>query len=86
MRQDFTYAMVCYNTKHSTSEATLEKESAEPKTKDGEQIKQVVQNVYWDLTVYLVFDHRANNNLEKMAEKLIEDVIKEQDSIFFKLQ
>ena len=86
MRQDFTYAMVCYNTKHSTSETTLEKESAEPKTKDGEQIKQVVQNVYWDLTVYLVFDHRANNNLEKMAEKLIEDVIKEQDSIFFKLQ
>ena len=86
MRQDFTYAMVCYNTKHSTSEATLEKESAEPKVKDGEQQKQLVsQSVYWDLTIYLVFDHRANNNLEKIAEKLIEDVIKEQESIFFKL-
>lgn len=87
MRQDFTYAMVCYNTKHSTSEVTLEKESAEPKVKDGEQQKQQVsQSVYWDLTIYLVFDHRANNNLEKIAEKLIDDVMKEQESIFFKLQ
>ena len=85
VRQDFTYAMVCYNTKHSTSEATLEKESAEPKTKDGEQKQQLSQSVYWDLTVYLVFDHRANNNLEKIADKLIDDVMKEQDSIFFKL-
>lgn len=35
--------------------------------------------------MYLVFDHRANNNLEKIAEKLIDDVLKEQESIFFKL-
>ena len=76
--------MVCFNTKHTTSEATLEKEQAEPKNKETE--KQAPTTVYWDLTVYLVFDHRANNNLEKIVEKLIDDVMKEQDSIFFKLQ
>ena len=84
VRQDYTYAMACYNTKHSTSEATLEKESAEPKNKDEKA--QTSQTLYWDLTVYLVYDHRANNNLEKIVEKLIEDVMKEQDSIFFKVQ
>lgn len=77
--------MICYNTKHTTSETTLEKELAEPKNKETAD-KLVPQPVYWDLTVYLVYDHRANSNLEKIAEKLIDDVMKEQDSIFFKLQ
>ena len=76
--------MICYNTKHTTSETTLEKELAEPKNKETDKL--VPQPVYWDLTVYLVYDHRANSNLEKIAEKLIDDVMKEQDSIFFKLQ
>ena len=76
VRQDFTYAMVCYNTKHSTSETTLEKEQAELKSKEANE-KQPSQTLYWDLTVYLVYDHRANNNLEKIVEKLIDDVMKE---------
>ena len=76
--------MINYNTKNTTSEATLEKESAEPKNKD--ENKLLPQSVYWDLTLYLVYDHRANNNLEKIADKLIDDVLKEQDSIFFKIQ
>lgn len=85
VRQDFTYAMVCYNTKHSTSETTLEKEQAEQLKNKETNEKQLSQTLYWDLTVYLVYDHRANNNLEKIVEKLIDDVMKEQESIFFKL-
>ena len=64
--------MICYNTKHTTSETTLEKEQSEPKNKEGDKL--LSQPVYWDLTIYLVFDHRANSNLEKIVEKLIDDV------------
>lgn len=35
-----------------------------------------------DLTLFLVFDHRINNNLERISKFLFQDLIAEEKNIF----
>ena len=52
VRHDFTLAMVHYNTKHS---------SPLPENEADSRQKQ------WDLTIYVVYDHRQGKSLEDVC-------------------
>ena len=42
--------------------------------------------VMHDLTVYIVYDHRVNNQLEKIAANIIDDVMEESQHVFIQIQ
>lgn len=79
-RSDFTLAMVNYNTKHS-------QEAFDPQVmiqnakliREGKKEDKGLPK-YWDLTAYIVYDHRSFKPLEDLAERVINTVL--DDSVF----
>lgn len=71
VRNDFSLAMVNYNTKHS---------QLLPEDNLGKDGKPTPQSKVWDLTVYAVYDHRMFIPLEDVAARLVNTVI--DDTVF----
>lgn len=44
--------------------------------------KQVIKK---DLTLFVVYDHKKNSDIEQISKKLFEDLVKEYSSIFIEI-
>jgi hypothetical protein len=68
---EFTLAMVNYNSSY-TSEGKM----TSPAAKSERNEEDV------DLTMFVVYDHRVNNSLEKITKNLFGDVLGEINNLF----
>ena len=73
VHNDFTLAMVNYNSAYTT-ESKMVANYKRQRTHDEV-----------DLSVFIVYDHRKNDQLEKVANNLVRDVIAEIKNIFVPL-
>lgn len=73
VEQDFTFAMCNYKTSYTY-------------TPHGEQPTTThAQKDLLDLTIFVVYDHRVNNQLEKIACSVVDDVIEESQHCFIQI-
>lgn len=68
VQQDFTLAMVHYRTENARDPSS--------------QIDKKLLGEDQDVTLFVVYDHRVNNQLEKIAKNLLGDLNSELPNVF----
>ena len=81
-RSDYSLCMVNYNTRHS--EAAFDPKTMQENERLAKEGKARALPRVWDLSAYIVFDHRMPNvTVEEVARKAIECVL--DDTVFMKM-
>ena len=82
-RQDYSLLMVNYNTTHSEAAYDPQTMAANEKAwKEGKKDLKPLPRA-WDLSAYVVFDHRMGVSIEEVGRKAIECVL--DDTVFMKM-
>ena len=83
-RSDFSLAMVNYNTRHSSEAYDPNEMRKQAKlVKEGKKDEKPLPRA-WDLTAYIVYDHRSFKPLEEIAERVFNTVL--DDSVFMQIR